>query len=169
MARSVLMAALVACSLAATAAPEESEAAGLGEAYVGVSGAMVLPPGGSRMRRLGGAEAHAGVFMSECIAAEAVAGWMENCASLAVRGLVRFCAFDLYDRYFGYSRFDPFFTFGARGWLGSCGQVGPQAGIGAMYHLTDDWSLRLDAGATLGLDSEVEVVHSLSIGVQHAF
>ena len=49
------------------------------------------------------------------------------------------------------------------------GQVGPKAGVGAFWHLTDNWSLRADADATLGLDSCVAMLYSLSIGVQYAF
>ena len=35
--------------------------------------------------------------------------------------------------------------------------------------LTDNWSLRADADATLGLDSDVAMLYSLSLGVQYAF
>ena len=76
----------------------------------------------------------------------------------------------LYGDLFGYSRFDPFFTAGARGWIGgSGGRVGPAAGVGTFWHLPDEWSLRFDAAATLGLDTETEVVYSLSAGVQRSF
>ena len=165
-----LWAALAACALATAAiAGTEEEAAAGDEVYVGMSGAMTLPTGGARPRRLGGAEAQVGAYLSDSFAVEVAAGWMENFASLAVQGRLQFSAFGFYDRYFGYSRFDPFFAFGARGWIGSGGQVGPQAGVGSLYHLTDNWALRFDAGATLGLDSEVGVVYSLSAGVQYAF
>ena len=95
---------------------------------------------------------------------------MENAAGLAVQGLWHWQDADLYGRLFGYSAFDLFFTFGARGWIGDgLGQVGPKAGVGAFWHLTDDWSLRTDADATLGLDSCVAMLYSLSLGVQYAF
>ena len=162
--------ALAACALAtaAVAGSEEESAAG-DEVYVGVSGAMTLPSGGARPRRIGGAEAQVGACLTDNFAVEVAAGWLENFAALSVQGRLQFGAFGFYDRYFGYSRFDPFFVFGARGWIGPGGQVGPHAGAGSLYHLTDNWALRFDAGATLGLDSEVGVVYSLSAGVQYAF
>jgi hypothetical protein len=49
------------------------------------------------------------------------------------------------------------------------GQVGPSAGLGAFYYLTDDWALRFDAEATLGLDTRVESVYSISAGIQYFF
>ena len=86
-------------------------------------------------------------------------------------GLIGHCSgWSLYDRYFGYSAFDPFVTIGAKGWIGTdAGQVGPSVGLGAYYHLDDHWSLRADADVTLGLDPDAEVLHTISCGVQYAF
>jgi len=126
--------------------------------YVGASATLVLPQGGHSMRRLGGATARAGIYFTESLAFEADAAWLENCAGLGVQGLWHF---------YGYERFDPFLTFGARGWIE--GDVGPTAGLGAFYHLTNSWSLRGDAQATLGLDGDCQMVYSLGLGVQYSF
>ncbi len=126
--------------------------------YVGAAGTMLLPQGGSDMRRLGGATARFGYYLSESLAVEAEASWMENCAGLGVQGLWHVM---------GYERFDPFLTFGARGWIS--GGAGPAAGLGAFYHLTDEWSLRADAGMVLDVDGGCDAVFALSVGVQYSF
>ena len=138
--------------------------------YLGVSAALTLPQGGSRLRRLGGGALRGGWYFTENWAAEAEAVWLEDVAGLAAGALGHLQDCDLYDYYFGYSRFDPFVTFGVRGWIGRAGgQVGPKAGLGAFYHLTDAWSLRFDADATLGLETNCEMVYSLAAGVQYSF
>lgn len=126
--------------------------------YAGASGTVLLPQGGNAMRRLGGATARFGYYVTESLAVEAEGCWMEDCAGLGVQGLWHVM---------GYERFDPFLTFGARGWIS--GGVGPCAGIGAFYHLTDEWSLRADAGMTLDIDGEVSGVYTLCAGVQYSF
>jgi len=139
--------------------------------YAGAAGAMVLPGGGTaHMRRLGGAALRCGRYLDEFLAIEGEAAWMENAAGLALQGLWHWQGADLYGRFFGYSSFDPFFTFGARGWIGhDIGQVGPKAGIGAFWHLTDEWSLRADADAVLCLDSGTSVAFVLCAGIQYSF
>ena len=126
--------------------------------YVGVSATMLLPQGGSGMRRLGGGTQRIGYYLSESLAVETDAAWMEDCVGLGIQGLWH-C--------WGYERFDPFLTFGARGWIS--GDFGPVAGIGAFYHLTDNWSLRGDAQATLGMDGDCKMVYTLGLGVQYTF
>ena len=126
--------------------------------YVGASAALVLPQGGGDMRRIGGAAARIGFYMDESLAVEADAAWLEDCAGLGIQGLWHF---------WGYERFDPFLTFGARGWLD--GNAGPVAGLGFFYHLTDNWSLREDAQAVLGVDGECNMVYSLGVGLQYTF
>ena len=136
----------------------EEEETGFDSWYVGASATLVLPQGGHSMRRVGGATARFGYYFTESLAVEADAAWLENCAGLGVQGLWHM---------FGYERFDPFLTFGARGWID--GDVGPCAGLGAFYHLTDSWSLRADAQATLGLDGECAMVYAIGAGVQYSF
>ena len=137
---------------------EEDEDSAFDRWYAGASATLMLPQGGHPMRRLGGATVRFGYYFTESLAFEADSAWLENCAGLGVQGLWHF---------YGYERFDPFVTFGARGWID--GDVGPTAGLGAFYHLTDSWSLRADAQATVGLDGDCAMIYSLSAGVQHSF
>ena len=156
--------------LSSLAAEELAEDSGGAGAYIGVAASLTLPQGGSAMRRLGGGALRVGCYLCEFWAVEGEASWLENAAGLGVDSLWHLQGCSLYGDLFGYSRFDPFVTVGARGWIGgSAGQVGPKAGVGAFWHLTETWSLRLDADATLGLDSRAEVVYSLAAGVQYSF
>ncbi len=171
MRRSCVMATVASLlALAAPGADELEEASDDTGGYVGVAAAITLPQGGSSMRRLGGGALRAGWYFDEFLALEGEVAWLENAAGLGVDALWHLQGWSLYGDLFGYSRFDPFFTAGARGWIGgSAGQVGPSAGVGTFWHLTDEWSLRFDAAATLGLDTATEVVYSLSVGVQRSF
>ena len=137
--------------------------------YVGASAQLMLPEGGSRLHHVGGAAVRGGCYLTENWAVEAEAAWLEDLAGLSAAALWHWQGSDFYGDLFGYSRFDPFFTVGAKGWLGREGQVGPKAGVGAFYHLTDEWSLRLDADATLGLETRCEVDYTLAVGVQYSF
>lgn len=171
---SILLSLAFACclpSFSALAQEVETEADDFARFYVGIAGAMTLPQGGAaHMRRLGGAALRGGWYAAEFFSVEGEAAWMENAAGLTVQGLWHWQDSDFYGRLFGYSVFDPFFTFGARGWIGDdLGQVGPKVGVGAFWHLTDNWSLRADADATLGLDSDVAMLYTLSAGIQYAF
>lgn len=164
---SVFLASLVSLLSVADARAES----GIDAAYVGAAGALTLPQGGSQLRRLGGAVVRGGAYLSDFWAVEADLAWQENAAGFGVDTLVHVQEWSVYGDLFGYSAFDPFVTVGARGWLGDhgVGQVGPQIGLGAFYHLDDHWSLRADATATLGVDTDVEVVYSLAVGVQYGF
>ncbi len=126
---------------------------------VGIVGQMVFPQGGSKMSRLSGAGVRLGYYVTEMLAIEGEATWMENRAGLALKGLWH---------WWGYEQLDPFFTFGARGWIHD-GQVGPCLGTGAFYHLDDYWSIRFEADATLGLDTDCEMIYSLGLGLQRTF
>lgn len=162
-----LMSLLSFLSLPSRAAEEAAE---FDRGYVGLSGMLLLPQGGSRLHRVGGAALRGGCCLTEDWAVEGEAAWLENLAGLSVGALGHLQGWDLYGDLFGYSRFDPFVTAGARGWIGDgCGQVGPRAGLGAFFHLTDAWSLRADVDATLGLETNGEVLYSFSVGVQRSF
>jgi len=146
------------------------EEVGFDRWFVGASGQLMLPQGGSRLRRVGGAALRGGCYLTESWAVEGEVAWLEDVAGLGVDALGHCQGWDGYGDLFGYSRFDPFVTVGARGWIGNgCGQVGPKAGLGAFYHLTDSWALRADADATLGLETNCEMLYSLSVGVQYSF
>ena len=156
--RSIVFAAVASLSIVSPAVEDEDDDYELDRWYVGASATLVVPQGGGDMRRLGGATARVGYYVTEALAVEADAAWLEDCAGLGVQGLWHI---------WGYERFDPFLTFGARGWID--GDLGPVAGLGAFYHLTDNWSLRADAQATLGIDSDCDMVYSLGAGVQYTF
>ena len=164
----LVWASLVSCLVSSPvlAADEECE---FSTWYVGASAQLMLPEGGSRLRHVGGAAVRGGRYLSENWAAEAEAAWLEDLAGLSVQALGHLQGWDAYGDLFGYSRFDPFVTLGAKGWLGREGQVGPKAGLGAFYHLSDDWALRFDADATLGLETRCEVDYTLAVGVQYSF
>ena len=147
-----------------------AEEAGFDRWYVGAAGQLMLPQGGSKMHHIGGAALRGGYYLTEDWAIEGEAAWLEDAAGLSAAAHGHFQGWSLYGDLFGYSRFDPFVTLGAKGWIGrNCGQVGPKAGLGAFYHLTDEWSLRADADATLGLETNCEMLYSLSVGVQYSF
>ena len=156
--KSILLAAVASLSVVSSAVEDDDDGYELDRLYAGSSATLVIPQGGSDMRRLGGATARVGYYVTEALAGEADAAWLEDCAGLGVQGLWHI---------WGYERFDPFLTFGARGWID--GDLGPVAGLGAFYHLTDNWSLRADAQATLGIDSDCDMVYSLGAGVQYTF
>lgn len=146
------------------------EEVGFDRWYVGLAGQMMLPQGGSRLHHVGGAALRGGYYVTEDWAAEGEVSWLEDFAGLSVGMLGHLQGWSVYGDYFGYSRFDPFVTLGAKGWIGrDSGQVGPKAGLGAFYHLTDEWSIRADADATLGLETNCEMLYSLSVGVQYSF
>ena len=126
---------------------------------VGIIGQMAFPQGGSCMARRAGAGLRLGYYVTEMLAIEGEATWLEDHVGLACKGLWH---------WWGYEQVDPFFTFGVRGWLDN-GQVGPVVGLGTFYHLDDAWSLRFDADATLGLETDCEMVYSLSVGLQRTF
>ena len=153
---------LLACafprSCVADAAGGEADECGFDSCYVGAAAVLVLPQGGHDMRRIGGGSTRFGWYFSELLAFEADASWLENCAGAGVQGLWHF---------YGYERLDPFMTFGARGWMN--GDVGPAAGLGTFYHLTESWSLRADVQAVLGLDCRCDMLYTFAAGVQYSF
>ena len=165
MRKSFAICAAIAPLLALAASAEEPAESGW---YAGGAAQLVLPQGGSRMRRLGGGAARAGRYLTDSLALECEAAWLEDSAALAARAVWHLHGWEEFDMLFGYERLDPFLSAGARGWMHD-GQVGPSAGLGAFYYLTDDWALRFDAEATLGLDSRVETVYSISAGIQWFF
>ena len=157
---------IVACLAFSSFADEEaSDETGW---YSGVAAQLVLPQGGARMHRLGGGAARVGYYFTGSLALEAEAAWLENVVGLSARALWHLHGWEEFNMLFGYERFDPFLTLGARGWIHD-GQVGPSAGVGAFYYLTDSWALRFDADVTLGLDTDVETAFTLSAGLQYSF
>ena len=165
MSKSFALGVALAPLLAVAASAEEPAESGW---YAGGAAQLVLPQGGSRMRRLGGGAARAGRYITDSLALECEAAWLEDSAALAARAVWHLHGWEEFDMLFGYERLDPFLSAGAKGWMHD-GQVGPSAGLGAFYYLTDDWAFRFDAEATLGLDTRVETVYSISAGIQYFF
>ena len=127
--------------------------------YAAAQAAGVLPQGGSRMRASGGATARLGRYTGDFLACEASASVAGGRAGLGARGLWH---------WWGYEKFDPFFTFGAEGWFGG-GALGPCAGWGVFWHFDDNWSLRFDTSAMLGVAGERSMTYSVAAGVQYSF
>ena len=153
---------LVAAALAAAARADGARS------YVGAGAQALVPQGSSRMRHAVGGAANVGIYVSERIAVEAEAAWLERRCGLSARALGHFSLLEEFDLLFGCEKLDPFFTVGASGWMRR-GQVGPSAGVGAFYYIDDDWALRFDAAATLGLDTEREMAYSATLGIQRTF
>ncbi len=140
------------------------------ETFLAVEGEMLLPQGGASFDRKAGAMLTAGTYFSDFWAVEGQLGLLDDAASFGANLLGHFSTIPVYDRFFGFSPFDPFFTLGARGFLHDHrGQVGPAVGLGAFYHLSEHWSLRADASAFLGLDTSRDVFFTLACGVQYTF
>ena len=123
----------------------------------GAGAALLLPQGGSRLRRAGGAEAHVGYYMTEFWSAEVAAAWCENLAALSGGFLWH---------WWGYERLDPFFTFGLRDWIDK--DCGPYGGAGTFWHLDDHWSLRFDASGMFAIEHP-GMAYSLSLGIQRSW
>ncbi|MDD4101763.1 MAG: outer membrane beta-barrel protein [Kiritimatiellae bacterium] len=77
-----------------------------------------------------------------------------------------------------YNRFDPFLSAGWAVYMadrsvfsegGHSTLTGPRVGIGAMYHLTDNFSLRADGRALMSVDKTHEMQYTLDAGVVYRF
>ncbi len=178
----------LASAFALQCAASEEEAYAYDPWYVGASGGVLLPGNGNSMKRAASVSLHAGRYLTETFAVEAaVASAPHVCAgrsgsatltSASAGILLNFTYFTFYDRLFGSERLDPFLTFGAQGAFASRHVfahdshrtgIGPYAGLGAFYHLTDSWSLRAEARAALCCDSPCGMLYSASLGLQHSF
>lgn len=125
---------------------------------VSAEATLVLPQGGAKLRRLGGAMARVGYYIDDAWLLEGTAAWLEDAAGLGVDALWHWWL---------YEPFDPFFTVGVNGWID--GGVGPSLGWGCFWHFDDNWSLRVDVTATLDLEGAVETLYTLALGIQYAF
>ncbi len=126
--------------------------------YAGSKAVAVFAQGGAEMRNCCGAGAYAGYYIGDFTAAEVSGALLENRAGVSFRFLWH---------WWGYEKFDPFFTLGANGFIK--GEAGPSFGWGTFWHFNDNWSLRFDSDATLGVEGEDEMVYTLSAGVQYSF
>ncbi len=137
--------------------------------YAEAVGQAIFPQGGGDVgrHRVGGA-ARVGKNVTPYFASEVEVAVLEDLCGLAWRNVWHLQGWEWFGKLFGYERFDPFLSGGVRGWLPH-GDVGPFVGLGALYYLDDNWALRFDADATLGLESDVEMVYSVSAGLQYTF
>lgn len=126
--------------------------------FCGAAGSLALPQGGAEPRRAGGGAVRAGYYLNEFWALEAEGSLLENQQVLGG---------DVLWHWWGYERLDPFFTFGARCWIGA--DSGPSGGLGTFYHLDDHWSLRFDVHSTLGVESGASMIYQFSFGVQRSW
>ena len=164
------------------------ESADFDRAYIGASGGILLPGNGNSLKRAAMVSARGGWYFSENLALElegacapsAVSSSGGNAAvtALAARGLFHLTGIEEFDLLFGCERFDPFVTFGAAALFASRHvfaddshrtAVGPTAGLGAFYHLTDSLSLRFDATAAMAVDTPCGMVYGLALGLQWSF
>lgn len=162
------MTAGVARRVAAAAVFAALAASGLcAERYAGAEAAAAVPQGGARTDRACGGAVRLGAYLSDFWAVECGVAQLEKSTLFGAGLLGHWSAWGLYDRFFGYSPFDPFLTLGARCRVG--GGAGPKAGLGAFWHLGERWSARASADASLEIDARPEAVWTFSVGVQRAF
>lgn len=141
-----------------------------GDWRIGATASSLMPQGGSDVSGGAGAGLVAGFDLSENFGFDAELLSYGHHVQLSGECLWRWQGLQLYNDLFGYSRFDPFFTAGCAFWLGrGDNQMGPKAGLGAYYHLDNNWSLKADADCSLALDGCSEAVFSVSAGVIYSF
>ncbi|MCL2104748.1 MAG: hypothetical protein FWH21_06815, partial [Kiritimatiellaeota bacterium] len=73
-----------------------------------------------------------------------------------------------------YSRFDPYLALGG-GYCGAAetvfdgggarGAAGPRAGVGMMYHLTEEIAIRADARAFMAVDRACGMIYMAGVGI----
>ena len=126
--------------------------------YASLEALAVVSGGGAEMREASGAQVRAGYYVDDFLTLEASLARTDAATGLGLRGLWH---------WWGYEKFDPFFTFGAAGWFG--GDLGPAIGWGTFWHFSDSLSLRFDADAMFGVESEDEMVYSFALGIQYSF
>ena len=166
----------------------EEETGGFPSAYLGVSGGIFLPGNGSSLKRAATVSARGGWYLSDNLALELEGGAAPNAVfssggnatvtAFSARGLFHLTGIEEFDLLFGCERFDPFVTFGAAALCAARHvfadgshrtAIGPTAGVGAFYHLTDSWSLRFDATAAMAVDSPCGMAYGLALGLQRSF
>lgn len=179
---------IVLATLLAAACVSAEEAVDVPPAYLGASGGIFLPGNGNSLKRAASVSVRGGWYLSDNLALELEGGAVPNAVSsrggnatvteFAARGLFHMTGIDEFDKLFGCERFDPFVTFGVASLFASHHvfadgshrtAIGPTAGVGAFYHLTDSWSLRFDAMAAMAVDSPCGMSYGISLGLQWSF
>lgn len=155
--------------------------------YLESAGGILLPGAGQSVRRAAEVQVRGGYYLTDVLALE---GGL-FCAPHAATGvggavvaggtlgaLMHLTAMDEFDKLFGSERIDPFVTFGGGAHFASHpayaddsrrAAIGPMAGFGTFYHLTDTLSLRFDAQAFMGCGSPCCMSYALGMGLQWSF
>jgi len=181
----ILLSALAAITVLPSVAEEVDD--GVSYGYVGAAGGIMLPGNGNSLKRGALVSARGGWYLDEYLALEAEALCAPNVSSGdgntpvwggSAQVLWHLSGWEAFDKLFGCERFAPFFTCGVQALCAPRHAfaddshrtgVGPMAGFGAFYHLTDNWSLRADARAALAVDSPCGMSYALLMGVQYSF
>ncbi len=171
-----------ACGLGAWCARAE-----LPPCYVGAGGGLLLPGNGNSLSRAADVALRAGVYATDFLAWEvegacapnvSARGGHEALTGVSARGLYHFAGFEVFDKLFGCERFDPFMTLGACTRFGARHAfadgshrtaTGPEVGLGAFYHLTENLDLRVDATALVACDSPCGMLYAVGVGLQWNF
>jgi hypothetical protein len=155
--------------------------------YAGGGGSLMLPGHGNTLRRAAAVTVQGGWYVTDFWALELAGMCVPHASSarggttvdaLSLRGLFHLSGWEAFDKLFGCERFDPFATCGASAAFSSRAAfadgtrrtgIGPTAGIGFFYHLSEHWSVRAEATAGLAVDEDCGMIYAVGIGVQRLF
>ena len=153
----LLLAAFAAANFTVRGADDIAENIDLVPWNLGVSATTLLPQNGIRPAHRTGGAVNLACYLNDFWSVTGEVACFGDTTGLGAGALWH---------WWGYERFDPFFTFGAKGWL--TGGIGPSGGVGAFFHLDERWSLFLSADATLDLDGRNGMIYTVSAGVRLA-
>jgi len=182
--KTYLVLAILAAGLFAIA----EEETGVDPWYASASGGVFLPGNGNSLRRAASVAVRGGRYVTDNLALELEGGCVPNASmssggnatvtTFAARGLFHLSGIDEFDKLFGCERFDPFVSLGAAAFFASHHAfadgshrtgIGPSAGLGAFYHITDNWSLRFDASTAMTVDTPCGMAYGVGLGLQRSF
>ena len=139
--------------------------------YAAASGGMLFPGVNTRLHEeIGLAETVLGWYADDTFAYEARLSYSPD-ATGALFGIAAGCL----RHWWGFERFDPFFTFGGAAWCGEHhsfaggakrAQGGFYAGSGFFWHLTERASFRIEGRATLAADESPGMTYAVLAGIQ---
>ena len=153
----------------------------------GVAGGMMLPGNGNSLRRAAAVVVRGGWSVTDDLAFETELACVPHASSreggatisaVSARALFHLTGWETFDKLFGSERLDPFVTAGLQATFASRyvfaedshrTGIGPCLGVGTFYHLTESWSLRFDATATMAVDSPCGMLYGVTLGIQKSF
>lgn len=177
-----LLISTVVCSVAMAGVSLAQEKDDTARWYVSPGVGMIFPAGNQPIDRGLNLSIRPGYDLSEHWSVEGEFSWAPNMAdnsrwkhrNLAVWGV----GLDALYHFRRYERFDPFLSAGWAVYMAdksvfsdgrySC-LTGPRVGIGAMYHLTDNLSLRADARALMSVAQRNRMQYTVDAGVMYHF